>query len=324
MITVHLLALTDRQEDLDLCQAVCTANGLTLHHDGAGAKLTTFFKEHPDTVLFWDVDHPKAHIPTAPTSVQALSQRLLRVKPHFDRIFVASDKPLLELEHSTHLPVFGHHVIRKYDEPFPSIISRVVKAATLPDPFGIAKFAAPDTPVRKIVLTETRHRSATVEALQNLYAKKGLPAAIVSNIAQSIDELLMNAIFDAPVDAHGFTYRKSMDRASNLKLKGRESITLELAESPDHIVISVSDQFGSLEKEAVMGFIRKDYEHENYRSKANAVSSGLGVYGLAQSGQSLLFMSKPGERTEVMLFVPFTKSMKAYRNSFRFFGFIMR
>src|SRR5690606_28022190 len=126
----------------------------------------------------------------------------------------ASDKPLLELEHSTHLPVFGHHLIRKYDEPLPSILARIVKASTQPDPFGIAKFAPPGAAVRRITLTETRHRAATVEALQNLYARKGLPAAIVSNMAQSIDELLMNAIFDAPVDAHGFTYRKSLDRSS--------------------------------------------------------------------------------------------------------------
>ena len=316
--------MTDRPEDLALCEAVCAVNGLTLFHDGAGAKITSFFQEHPDAVMFWDVDHPKAASPGAQNSVQSISQRLLRVKPHFDRIFVVSDNPLTELEHATHLAVFGHHLIRRYADPMPGIITRVIKASTMPDPFGIAKFAPAGVPIRKITLTESRHRTATIEALQNLYAKKGLPPGIVSNMAQAIDELLMNAIFDAPVDEHGFNYRKTVDRSSPLRLGTREAVTLELAEAPDHIIVSVADNFGSLDKETVMGFIRKDYASENYRSKANTVGAGLGVYGMTQSGQSLLFMSKPKERTEVLLYVPYTKSMKAYRNAFRFFGFIMR
>ena len=73
-----------------------------------------------------------------------------------------------------------------------------------------------------------------------------------------------------------------------------------------------------------MSYIRRNYEKQDYKMRDTDPGAGLGLYGVLQSGLSLLFITRPASRTEVILFFPVLKSFKNFRTSFRFFSFILR
>ena len=319
---MDLLLISERDDDRDFAEKVANLAGLTLHEDPEGAKVTAFVQEHKETVIFWSLDHPKAADKLAHNSVHSLTHRLLRAKVPFDRIFAISNEPINTLKYVPNLPVFGHHIIRRYPDVFPGLIAKIARAALSEDPFGLENFIPDPLANKKIVLNESRQRGIVVEALANILRTKMRPN-MVENVAQITDELLMNAVYDAPVDKNGFTYRKQGSRTDNFLLKPKEEITLEMAQGDEYFSVSVTDQFGSLEKEIVLGFIRKDYENENYRVQEKVTGAGLGIYGMINGGNSLLFMCKPRVKTEVVLFYPNVTSKRQFRESFQFFGFIM-
>jgi hypothetical protein len=95
-----------------------------------------------------------------------------------------------------------------------------------------------------------------------------------------------------------------------------------MASSDDYVGVCVSDQFGSLKKQMLMGFLSKDYHSEDYVLRKGDPGAGLGLHGIVQSGLSLLFLCKPGIRTEVMIFFAKGASYKSFRSGFRFFSVI--
>jgi len=46
--------------------------------------------------------------------------------------------------------------------------------------------------------------------------------------------------------------------------------------------------------------------------------AGLGLSGTIQAGLSLIFITRPGQRTEVLLFFPKAVTFKSFREGFRF------
>jgi hypothetical protein len=164
-----------------------------------------------------------------------------------------------------------------------------------------------------------------MEASQTVLRKLGLPSRIASATSQAIDELLMNAIFDAPVDKQGSHSRKREMRNAEFELGVREQVELELGWSDVAIGVRVSDNFGSLTKEELLAFLSKNYQEAAFspaKAERQEKGSGLGLYGITQSGLSVLFVSKPGVRTEVILIIPRAPDVRQFRSSFRFLSIL--
>ncbi len=179
----------------------------------------------------------------------------------------------------------------------------------------------PSTQIRKIVLKKSAQRKAVIGGMHNLLSKTGTPPQLIQMAIQTTDEILMNAIFDAPFSGDCY-YQRKTERNKDFNFTEKEYVELDLAVGPGYLAICARDQFGSLKKESVLAFIRKNYEKQEYKIKEDDHGAGLGIYGILQSGMSLLFCSRPNTKTEVTLFIPIVKNMKTFRNSFRFFSFI--
>lgn len=277
-----------------------------------------------NAVVFWDVDHPGALHPSHPLNVQNTGNVLMEFLPP-ERVFAMSDKPLSTIPHIFNMPAFGHHLVRNLEGPAADIFSRIAGGCFSDDPFGAGRYLPEGSALQAITLRKSSERSAATEAVNNVFLKRGVPSRLASLVAQGADELLMNAIFDAPTRQQGgetVHYRKSTPRTEAFPLSFSEQIRLEIGSCPGYIALSVADQFGSLDKQVVLGFIRKDYQKSQYRVRQGDPGAGLGIYGMLHSGLSLLFISKPGVKTEVVLFFPVIENFKAFRSTFRFFSFL--
>lgn len=141
-------------------------------------------------------------------------------------------------------------------------------------------------------------------------------SAIKDSLSQLINELLYNALFNAPTDKDGKQLFKEQDRKIDVNLDEENSAILKITNSESQICISVVDKYGSITKEVIDAHISKS---EVSDKKGGA---GIGLSLIYNNSHELIFVVEPGVKTEVISVINkykrYKKNMKHVR-SFHFF-----
>lgn len=312
-MATHFLIASQREEDLRFGEFLAFANDLPSLHVPTLEALQKALVLNPGSIVLWDAENADTAAPAAELLAKATSPA---------RVFAVTSEALNTYAHLAKAPVFCHHFFRRYDEPAPTLYPRLVAAALHPAPFGLARYFPEAAPASNLAITRSGQKRAAVDAINAFFLKQQVNTRLASLVAQCCDELVMNAIFDAPVLPNGMPMRRGTDRAVDFELIEKEYVHLQMASSSDYVGICVSDQFGSLKKSVLMGFLSQDYHDKGYELRKGDPGAGLGLHGIVQSGLSLLFVSKPGVRTEVMAFFAKDASYKSFRGGFRFLSVV--
>lgn len=320
-MAVPIVAVSSRSVDQEFAQKIADANQLpfvvAIHPD----EIREITEENPQALLFWDADIKGNETTYTPQSIRGIVGALVQsTKPH--KVFAITDRPLNECKHLNNDQCFGHHMIRQYRTPAPALFSRLIAAVLIPRPFGMERYMPQGSDVKSIVLKESGQRRVAVQAVENVLQKNGNPERLSVQIAGAVDELLMNAIFDAPVDKDGYPFRKELDRSEDFPFSSNRCVELMISYSDEYYGIGVSDPFGTLKKETILGFVRQNFKKDEFSSSDQGASGGLGLNGIIQSGLSLVFISHPGVRTDVMIFFPKVKTYKEFKSGFRFLSLL--
>jgi hypothetical protein len=111
------------------------------------------------------------------------------------------------------------------------------------------------------------------------------------------DELISNAVHNAPVDSAGVHVRKDLPRDVDLVLEGRDAVRLRWGCDARYIAIEVTDQYGSLERETILASLAK----QDVRDTGGG--AGMGIALAYRSCDHLVFNLAPGKRTEIIALV---------------------
>jgi hypothetical protein len=143
---------------------------------------------------------------------------------------------------------------------------------------------------------DTAGRDAAVARVQKYIEGLGVPKRVGEMFGELAHELLMNAIYDAPVDAAG-NPRFAHDRKAAVKLEEKEAATMRLACDGTRLAIQVTDPFGRLQRKHVFaGLARGLKGGEMDQSHGGA---GLGMTVCHNSTVAMLYDVSRGQRTEV-------------------------
>lgn len=315
-----IITVSARDHDLDLGHQLCTRLGRKFFSTADRKELRHLLLDHPSSIILWDADHPHAHDKMHPQSIGSIHQ-VLRDVGLAKNVFamttdaIHSEAPLARLEG------YQHHLFRRDQESTGELLAPLIGAFSNPYPFGLDRYFAPGTPIKQLQIHQASQRPTAVQAMQNVLEKNGLLSRISALVAQATDELLLNALFDAPVDESGQHIRKNLDRNSNITLAPEETINLSIGYSEKYMGVSVSDCYGSLSSETLHSFVRNNYRQESFSIDQHR-NKGLGLYGIVQSGLSVVFVTQPKSRTEVFLFFPMVKTFREYRAKFRLIGLL--
>jgi hypothetical protein len=162
------------------------------------------------------------------------------------------------------------------------------------DLFGLEKYLAAGAGIgERVIATDPEKRAAIAEVCAWAEAI-GARTPIVHRLASVADELLMNALHDAPRESRpmlGFSQETSLRSAQRAVLRwGRDHTTL---------AISVTDTFGALRQRDVIGHVRRARD-ERGRPETDEHGAGLGLYLVLANVASLIVNVDPGARTEVV------------------------
>lgn len=216
--------------------------------------------------------------------------------------------------------LIGHYIVRNYGDPAAAgrLYGRALRAVLGAKAFGLAPLFPEGTQLQSIRVDSKDQKEETIETIKRLLLEQAFQSRVASTISNAVDELLMNALFDAPVDEKGQRRYQAITQEPARKLEGREVVELGFAFDGQYVGISVADGFGSLEKASLLSRLARSFRDKDYTIGDNQQGAGLGLATVYQSGASLIFRCEPGTRTEVTAFFRRTESYREFREQFRF------
>ena len=143
---------------------------------------------------------------------------------------------------------------------------------------------------------ETAERDAVSAQVQAFIDKIGTPKRVGEMFYELCHELLMNAMYDAPVDEQGRP-KYAHDRKNSIQLEPDEAPMVRIASDGVKIVLSVTDPFGRLGRHHVFGGLVRGLKGGEMDQSGGG--AGLGMVKVYHSTVSTLYDVVRGRKTEV-------------------------
>ena len=146
----------------------------------------------------------------------------------------------------------------------------------------------------------------------------GIGRRLAGTAADAAHELLMNAMYDAPVDASG-SPRYAEDRQADIRLEEHEIPVLRLTVDSSHLALDIIDPFGRLPRGKLFGGILRGRSGA-LASRASSVldvsdgGAGLGLFNLFSSGAVVRAEVVPGRQTLVSWMLDRTVNQREIRS----------
>ncbi len=146
-------------------------------------------------------------------------------------------------------------------------------------------------------------RDAAVVEVRSMSERAGASPRISQRVAEVAHEMLMNAMYDAPVDDSGYA-KYAHDRKQELSLEGNEIPTFRLAADGINIALQVVDPFGRLRREHVLDGIERGRAAaaEGPALDTSNGGAGLGIYRIYSQSTVMITDVEPGRFSSVTAF----------------------
>lgn len=190
-----------------------------------------------------------------------------------------------------------NHVITTSDEHDDAELVVTSGKLASGDFFGLEKYLAWGVRVHAREVGNYEEKRAALGAVTQSARDAGGRRSTVARIESVVDELLMNAMYDAPAAARGDAPRLPTDVLERVAAPA----LLRWASDGRHFAVSVEDRFGALAKGAIVEHLqRARAERGRPRTPAESAGAGLGLYFIVSSVTRFIANVDLGHRTEVI------------------------
>jgi hypothetical protein len=167
------------------------------------------------------------------------------------------------------------------------------------DIFGIEKYLPDGTPVHYMRLRDFEGRGKAIDTVLNFAEEAKMRRQVRSAIGSVCEELLMNALYDAPVDDDGKQVFAEVDPHDRTRSRSPRPVSIRYAATESQFAIAVRDRFGRLAKNTILAYIEKCL-HSPVQIDRKTYGAGLGLYLVANAAASYLVNVAYGIATEVV------------------------
>lgn len=313
-----LLLISQHPQDRDFAAEVAANSVLSLVHAENISDGAEKIGELKPAAVFIDISS-KAQFEEVEKAVQEKVGLFSDViQPNV--IHIISDQAIEEIDYLTSSPLFGHYIQRNFGDVKSSALyySQIVRATLQDRAFGLKSLLRPQAKIQTIKLQSSSQKQEAVEAVRSFLIQAKFQSRMATVVANAVDEILMNAMFDAPIDMAGQALYSTMTRSSVLALEGKAEVEFQLGYDGEWVALTAIDHYGSLDKTKLFSHVTKVYKEEEYKVRSSIASAGIGLATVFRSGGSLLFVSENRARTEVTVFFRKTDSFRSFKYQFKF------
>ncbi|HMU39784.1 MAG TPA: hypothetical protein PKE31_12320 [Pseudomonadota bacterium] len=183
------------------------------------------------------------------------------------------------------------------------IAQRILRPPTVRKP--LHPLLPPQCSMTELEVSNFREKALTTTIVADWAQQQGLPARHVVALEQAADELLLNALYDAPRNADQTPRYSALSPSDRVLLEAQpgESARLRFASDGMRIVLSVSDSIGHLRRKTVLDYLHRcataQLRHQSPIEQKTS-GAGVGLFLVAEAASELLFRLRPGRLTEVV------------------------
>lgn len=314
-----LLLLSGAPEDRDFAAQVAQTAGLSLVSTADAPEAARIIDRESPAAVFVDASSEALYAAFESAIQSTLGLFSPKLNANVIHFIVSKDvggfAPLLKS------PLFGSLLLRDYGDIAESgrryglLVKRSVGDERV---FGLERLLSPGVRIQTVRITASSQKQEAVEAVRNFLLAAKFQNRMASVISNAVDEILMNAIFDAPADELGRNTLSSTSRAASFQLEGRSVVEMRVAFDGSCAALSVLDQFGTLDKAKLLAHLSRDYSRSEYKVRAAAAGAGIGLATVFHSGASLIFATESGTKTEVTVFFSRAENFRKFKSQFRF------
>jgi len=165
------------------------------------------------------------------------------------------------------------------------------------DIFGLEKMIVWGTLVHSQLVGDYQEKSLCIAQISDFAETMGVRRKYREAIEQCLDEMLMNALYDAPVDEQGRPIFSEIPTKTRISLRVEQKVVVQYACDGKQFVVSVRDAFGTLERNTVLRYLYKCL-HAEQQIDRKVGGAGLGLYLMLNSATTVYFNVLPGVATE--------------------------
>jgi hypothetical protein len=187
------------------------------------------------------------------------------------------------------------------------------------DIFGISKYGVP--PEETIAVASSGEKYGLIQKVSGFYRSKGVQGRLVQNVELILNELLMNAIFDAPTDAGGQKRYYHLSRSEVFPLAPGERPEVQYGINNDRLAVSVSDPFGNFRKETFFSCVNRCFSEKSVLEDQSQ-GAGMGLFMAFKALNQMVINVDYRKKTEVIAMIDHHASageLKKKRHSFHYF-----
>jgi hypothetical protein len=176
-------------------------------------------------------------------------------------------------------------------------------------PMGPLPYLLGGTPIEERVVGSTQEKEDALQAVLALGQRFALSDEKLRRIEVVADELLLNAIYDAPRDLTPsgsgnwmpVPRYATLDRRTPLTLGAKEQVRIRWGSDGRNFAIAVNDRFGALTREVSTRYISRLLEAPAQRApiRTEAGGAGLGLMICFTTANQLIIQGAPARFTEV-------------------------
>jgi hypothetical protein len=186
------------------------------------------------------------------------------------------------------------------------------------DLFGIDKYLSfAGANIYNLPITCADDRDRAVATMGHFARALEVGDDLEQRIANITDELVTNAVYNAPRLPDGRPRYAHIDRREKIQLEPHEHAVLQWGCDGRYLALSVADRFGSLRGETVAGYLKKCFRRGSDQIDQKPGGAGLGLYMMFTSVTQLVFNVAPGRRTEVIALFYIRSESRGFKRSGR-------
>jgi hypothetical protein len=167
------------------------------------------------------------------------------------------------------------------------------------DIFGLEKYLPDGTPVHYIRLRDFEGRGKAIDTILQFAEQAKMRRQVRNAIGSVCEELLMNALYDAPVDEAGHQIFAEVDPHDRTRSRSPRPVSIRYAATDTQFAVAVRDRFGRLAKNTILAYIEKCLTSP-VQIDRKTYGAGLGLYLVANAAASYIVNVAYGIATEVV------------------------
>lgn len=246
-----------------------------------------------------------------------------QMNPELDIVLTTSEELPVYVDYARKFPFIRHVIVRNGEDRTFTLksISTTVKKLTSNDVFGLGKYLSWGVETHNLDVYRSDQRTDAIEQMEEYFSGLGIRKSVIERCSFVSEELLMNAIYDAPVDECGESLYNHMARTDTIILNEDQKAQFSFACDGILAAVSVKDPFGALDRKTVLDYLVSCYSGNEGRLNDNKGGAGRGLHQLIEASDLVVFNVRSGFQTEVIAL--FNVDMKVAKQgnspSFHFF-----